>query len=51
MEELNARISALEGELGTQAGLDPLHDRFRVGAINAYRDLVNITFEEVNNGD
>jgi hypothetical protein len=29
-------------ELGVTAGRDPIHDQFRVGAIAAYNDLLNI---------
>ena len=40
------RISDLEALLGSSAGIDPLEDRFRVGAIAAYRDILNISVEE-----
>jgi len=39
------RIQALQEILATSAGVDPLQDRFYVGAIAAYNDLLNIDFE------
>lgn len=48
MNVIEARIKAIQEEIGDSAGLDPLHDRFRVGAIGAYRDLLHIEFEEVS---
>jgi hypothetical protein len=45
------RIHRIQEELGATAGLDPLNDRFRVGAIGAYNDLLNIEVDEVSNGD
>lgn len=50
-EELNKRVRLTQMELGNSAGIDPLSDRFKVGAIQAYQDLLFITFEEVKDGD
>jgi hypothetical protein len=50
-EELGNRIRATQAELGNSAGLDPLSDRFKVGAIQAYQDMLFITFSEVKDGD
>lgn len=50
-DELNNRIRATQMELGNTAGIDPLSDRFKVGAIQAYQDLLFITFDEVKDGD
>lgn len=47
MAVISERIAALQSELGVSAGTDPAFDRFRVGAIGAYTDLLNIQFEEV----
>jgi len=49
MEGFEQRIRDLESQLGASAGVDPLEDRFRVGAIAAYRDILDITVEETRN--
>lgn len=36
-------------ELGRTAGLDSLSDRFKVGMLKAYEDVLELTFEEVSN--
>lgn len=46
IRQLNIRKQLLQDELGVSAGLDPLHDRFRAGAIAGYNDLTEIDFEE-----
>lgn len=46
MDGFRQRIAQLETILGTRAGLDPLEDRYTVGAIAAYHDLLYIEFEE-----
>lgn len=51
MDELTNRVRELQDELGNSAGVDPLFDRFKVGAINAYKDVLNISIEEVTNGN
>lgn len=40
------RIADIEAELGASAGVDPLADRFKVGAIAAYRDILDVSIEE-----
>lgn len=47
MEVIQNRIDQLREELGDAAGNDPLSDRFKVGAIQAYYDLIRIQFDEV----
>lgn len=49
--ELRERILRTQEELGMQAGKDPLYDQYRVGAIAAYSDLLNIDFDEVSDGN
>lgn len=46
MDGFRQRIQELEITLGKSAGVDPLQDRFHVGAIAAYHDLIYIDFEE-----
>jgi len=48
--ELSARIQNLYEVLGTSAGLDPLQDREFVGAIKAYKDMLEVDFD-VPGGD
>jgi hypothetical protein len=49
--DLYSRILAVREDLGNTAGIDPLEDRRKVGAIAGYTDLLNIEFEEVTNGN
>jgi hypothetical protein len=43
-DEMRRRIAlTLEG-LGTDAGKDPLQDRYHSGYVQAYRDLLEIDF-------
>ncbi len=51
MNELDARIQAVAGTLADSAGLDPLNDRFRVGYIQAYRDTIAITIDDVEGAE
>ena len=44
--QFQERIDALRELLGDSAGEDPLLDRWKVGAIQAYKDLIHIEFEE-----
>ena len=44
--QLNARVMELQEILGQSAGENPAHDRMLVGAINAYKDILNMDFEE-----
>lgn len=46
MDGFRQRIQEIEIMLGKSAGLDPLEDRYKVGAIAAYHDLIYIDFEE-----
>lgn len=46
MDGFRQRIRQLEVTLGVGAGTDPLQDRYHVGAIAAYHDLLYIEFEE-----
>lgn len=46
IEGFKQRIQELEILLGKSAGIDPLEDRFKVGAIAAYHDLIYISVEE-----
>lgn len=43
---LQDRVQILTDELALSAGLDPLSDRFKVGALAACKDLINIEWEE-----
>jgi hypothetical protein len=40
----------LQEYLGENAGKDPRQDAEFVGAIKAYRDIINIDFEGANDG-
>lgn len=44
---IRERQQAIKEELAFSAGVDSLNDRFRVGAVQAYQDLFDITHEEV----
>ena len=48
---LQSRINQLQEDLGNTAGVDPLQDRYRSGAIRAYKDLLEIEFEETSTSD
>lgn len=43
---IHERIYELEQGLGYSAGLDARNDVLAVGAIQAYKDILNIDFEE-----
>jgi predicted Zn-dependent protease len=45
MAEFKRRQELLKEELADQAGLDPLADRQKVGAIKAYQDFLDIEEE------
>jgi len=45
-KQFQVRIDSLRELLGDSAGEDPLLDRWKVGAIQAYKDLILIEFEE-----
>lgn len=51
MEGFRQRIRAVEEELGQIAGVEPSNDRFKVGAIAGYLDILNVSFDEVSNDD
>lgn len=44
--QLNQRIFDLQEILSDQAGVNPVQDREYVGAIKAYKDMVNIEYDE-----
>jgi hypothetical protein len=44
--QLTQRITELQEILGDRAGIDPVQDREYVGAIKAYRDLLNTEYDE-----
>lgn len=44
--QLSQRIFDLQEILSEQAGANPVQDREYVGAIKAYKDMVNIEYEE-----
>lgn len=46
MELISMRITELQRELGVSAGIDPILDRYKSGAIGAYTDLLEISFDE-----
>jgi hypothetical protein len=43
--QLDARIKDLQEILGDSAGLNPREDVVLVGAIKAYKDMINIEYE------
>jgi|TARA_R110000868_G_scaffold57343_1_gene177191 hypothetical protein len=43
--QLNQRIDDLQAMLGDSAGVNPVQDSQFVGAIKAYKDMVNIEYE------
>jgi len=43
--QLNQRIDDLQAMLGDSAGVNPVQDSNFVGAIQAYKDIVNIEYE------
>lgn len=47
MKIVENMILGLEQELGMQAGLDPLSDRFKAGAIQGFRDVLDVGIQEV----
>lgn len=51
MNELYNLILAVREDLGNTAGIDPLEDRRKAGAIAAYSDMINISFDEVTDGN
>lgn len=46
---LEDRVHGLRADLGVSAGLDPREDGKKVGAIQAYVDLITIEYEESQN--
>jgi hypothetical protein len=50
-DDLARRVEGLKDELAGSAGEDPRADAWRVGAIQAYRDILATTYEEVNQDD
>lgn len=49
--ELHVRIQGIKDELSCTAGMDARGDGFKVGAVQALTDILNIDFEEVKDGD
>lgn len=43
--QLQARVQDLQEILGQSAGENPMQDRMYVGALNAYKDILNMDFE------
>lgn len=48
--QLNQRIADLQEILGDSAGLNPREDVVLVGAIKAYKDMINIEYEDPPEG-
>jgi hypothetical protein len=48
-EALIQKEFSVMAELSSSAGIDPLFDRFRVGYINALRDLYQMDAEDIKN--
>lgn len=51
MNDLFERIQRIREDLGNTAGIDPIEDRRKAGAIAAYSDIINIEVEEVTSGN
>jgi len=47
LTQINQRILDLQDILSEQAGLNPVKDREYVGAIKAFRDMLNIEIDDV----
>jgi hypothetical protein len=47
MSEYNTRVNILTEQLFDTAGQNPAKDAERAGAIKAYRDVLNITYSEI----
>lgn len=45
------QILKLQEQLGGQAGIDPLQDRWVAGVIAGYKDLILVEYDEVTNGN
>ena len=46
IKSLNYKIDELSYLLSSSAGVNPIEDRFKAGAIAAYRDLTLIAWED-----
>lgn len=46
INRLKERVSILREDLSESAGENPTRDRYIVGVIAGYNDLINIDFEE-----
>ena len=51
IDEIKRRQAALKEELAGGAGLNPLEDRWKVGAIAAYQDFLDIELDEEYHGN
>lgn len=49
--QLRQYIEGLQVELGQSAGIDPRLDSIKVGAIQAYNDILGIEFDEETQRD
>ena len=47
LNQINQRILDIQEILSEQAGFNPIKDREYVGAIKAFRDMLNIEIDEV----
>lgn len=46
--QINERIARLNQLLEASAGLNPIEDRFLAGNIRAYRNIIELDWEEIN---
>lgn len=51
LTEIKRRQTWAKEQLAEQAGLDPLADREKVGAIKAYQDILDIELEDSTSYD
>lgn len=51
LDEIYRRVQTIQEDLSNTAGLEPLWDRYKVGAANAYTDILKIEFDEVKDGN
>lgn len=51
LKELRSRQQEAKDKLASSAGIDPLSDRYNVGAIAAYQDILDIELDEESNGN
>ena len=51
MLEISQRVAAIRNALEGQAGEDNLRDRFLAGQARAYRNILEIEFDDVGDSD